>query len=100
MMIFWFVSNIRLFQNNIEIGDCAFYGCTSLVQIFLPHSLKSIGYWAFRECSSLKQISIPSSVTSIGQNAFVYCSSLERITVSSILDISDIGLVNTKIKRI
>ena len=47
-----------------------------------------------------KQISIPRSVDSFGKDVFIDCSSLEKMIVSFILNISNISLRNTKIKRI
>ena len=64
-----------------NIGNCAFYGCTSLVSITMPNSVIFIGEWAFFRCTSLISITIPSSVTSIGYSAFRDCTSLASITI-------------------
>ena len=61
--------------------DHAFEGCTSLVRIDIPNSVKEIGWGAFRGCASLQSIDIPNSVTSIGANAFRYCTSLQSIDI-------------------
>ena len=47
------------------------------------YSVTSIGECAFWGCSSLTSITIPTSVTSIGDGAFMDCSSLTSIVVES-----------------
>jgi hypothetical protein len=70
--------------NNVtEIGDDAFYDCSSLNSVTIPNSVTSIGGSAFWYCSSLTSITIPNSVTSIGNAAFYGCSSLEEIVCES-----------------
>ena len=66
-----------------NIGNCAFYGCTSLVSITMPNSVISIGEWAFFGCTSLISITIPDSVTSIERYAFYDCRSLTSLTISN-----------------
>ena len=53
-----------------NIGDSAFYECSSLTSVTIPNSVTSIGYYAFYGCSSLTSVTIPDSVTSIGSGAF------------------------------
>ena len=73
-----------------SIGDCAFYGCSSLHSITIPNSVTSIGGGAFYGCKSLHSITIPNSVTSIGDCAFKYCSSLHSVTIpDSVTSIGD-----------
>ena len=87
-----------------SIGDCSFWGCTSLTEITLPDSVTYIGYKAFLDTPWLKikqaenplvivnhilidgttctgSVSIPSGVTSIGVWAFDGCISLTEITI-------------------
>ena len=65
-----------------SINDEALKGCSSLVSITIPDSVKSIGYQAFYGCSGLTSITIPDSVTSIGYSAFEGCS-IETATIPS-----------------
>ncbi len=86
-----------------EIGDEAFYGCSSLVDVTLPDgierignlafalcafydftipdSVTEIGWSAFGMCESLTEIVVPESVTKLGDRAFFCCSALERAVV-------------------
>ena len=65
-----------------EIGDGAFWDCTTLVSVRIPESVTEIGEQAFSGCRSLRSIEIPGNVTRIGPAAFENCSLLNTITVS------------------
>jgi hypothetical protein len=69
------------------IGDCTFYGCSSLTAISIPDGVTTIGVNAFRECSSLATITIPDSVTTIGRYSFAGCSSLTKLILSPAVSI-------------
>lgn len=85
-----------------EIGDSAFYGCTSLKVISIPYGITGIGELAFAMCpitavsipesvteiaygafgmTSLKSVTVPDSVTSLGQLAFFCCSSMQKAEI-------------------
>ena len=66
-----------------DIGDYAFYDCSSLTSVTIPNSVTSIGEGAFYNCFSLTSITIPNSVTSIGGWAFSYCRSLTSVTIGN-----------------
>lgn len=72
-----------------KIGDCAFSGCTSLMNVTIGSSVTEIGYNAFCNCSKLTSVIIPNSMTEIGDNAF-YGSGLMNVTIpSSVTTIGD-----------
>ncbi len=93
-----------------EVGDSAFYGCSSLKAVSFIHEwndiwiggdafancvkLKTldlgggndacgfgIAEYAFADCSSLNSVHLPANVSYIGEGAFSYCKSLKSITV-------------------
>lgn len=87
----------------LTIGEYAFYGCDSLIDVTLPARIKTLGEGCFYECGALKNaklpdtlreipkcgfygclslatVNIPSSVRKIGTLAFAYCESLEAVT--------------------
>ena len=57
-----------------EIGEKAFFGCTSLTSIVIPDSVTEIGNYAFWGCTGLKSIVIGNSVTEIGNWSFDRCT--------------------------
>ena len=72
-----------------NIGDYAFYGCSSLTSVTIPNSVTTIGYDAFYGCTGLTSITIPNSVTNIGDYAFYGCSSLTSVTIPN--SVTEIG---------
>lgn len=68
--------------NNINnIGDNAFYDCTSILSVYISNSVTSIGYCTFSGCTKLTNIIIPTSVTSIDISAFSNCRELTSIII-------------------
>ena len=65
----------------VSIGDWAFWGCKSLMQVTIPDSVTLIGHFAFNGCESLNRVTISDSVTSIGDSAFSGCTSLTQVTI-------------------
>lgn len=70
-----------------EIGERAFFGCSSFMEIIIPDSVTIIGSDAFGGCSSLTKIIIPNSVISIGDSAFWGCINLTDLYYTG--DIND-----------
>ena len=82
-----------------------FGSCTSLTEIKLPNSLKTIGYDAFSYCEILKSIAIPNGVTELPGNyshsnevfrgVFFDCTNLESVTLpSSLKKIGECTFIN------
>lgn len=63
-----------------QIGRYAFYRCTGLTSISIPHSVTNISD-AFEGCTALTSITIPNSVVVFDVTALAYCTGLESITV-------------------
>ena len=73
--------NINIPNSVTTIGEEAFVSCDSLTSINIPNSVTTIGKGAFGWCDSLTSINIPNSVTTIGKDAFSYCNSLTSINI-------------------
>ena len=71
----YLISKVTGLNNAVEIGACAFMGCTSLRELKLGAGLTSIGDWAFKGCLSLST-DVPASAAKIGEDAFAYTESV------------------------
>ena len=74
-------TNYTIPNSVTTIGEEAFGGCKSLVNINIPNSVTTIGRGAFKYCNSLTNINIPNSVTAIEDGAFANCKSLTNINI-------------------
>ena len=83
----------QLPKSLTEIGDHAFYACSSLANVEFESnsSLLCIGDNAFDGCIALRSISIPAGVESIGDEAFIGCSSLANVEFESNSSLLSIG---------
>ena len=83
------MSEITLPPKLTEIGENAFFECTSLADVTLPPNLTKIEDRAFFQCTSLTKIALPPNLTEIGQSAFFGCTSLSITLPAGPVDIGD-----------
>lgn len=69
---------------SLEMG--CFYNCSSIVNITLPASLRSIGDKVFYRCTSLTAITIPKNVNELGDSIFCYCHNLVYVNILAPID--------------
>jgi hypothetical protein len=67
-----------------EVGDKAFFGCSSLSNVSLGVGTHRIGKEAFENCESLQRVDNTDSVKTLGEKAFGKCSSLSCILLLSL----------------
>ena len=65
----------------VEIIESYSFMAAKIEKIFLPPSIRSIGYRAFYKCKNLTEISINSNILEIDRTAFEECGSLHYIFV-------------------
>ena len=73
------LSKINYPESLSSIGSSAFYGCSKLPSPVFGNQLETIEGSAFNNCTSITDVTIPGSVTHIGQSAFVGCSNLRNV---------------------
>ena len=71
------------------IGYGAFEDNDYIKKVVLPSGLETIEYNAFAECDNLLEIDIPDSVTKIGSAAFANCKSLCDVSIGK--SVADVG---------
>ena len=79
------LTSVQIPGTVTEIGNNAFYNCTSLESVAIQDDnsscVKKIGRQAFMFCSKLTDISILDSVTEIGSETFHHCEELDTVTI-------------------
>jgi hypothetical protein len=68
-----------------SIGWDAFYRCTSLASVAVPHSVQTIQPGAFAACPQLRSVILENGLTTIGQRAFASCPSISFINLPNTL---------------
>lgn len=72
------------FRKVVSIGEDAFSGNSTLVNVTLPETIVEICENAFYNCSALRTINIPEGLAKLGEYSFYGCSMLEStITLGS-----------------
>ena len=64
------ITRVVLPEGIREIGENAFWECSSLREVVLPESLEVADHGAFRECTALHQLNFPKALKRIGMGAF------------------------------
>lgn len=73
--------DIEMPESIARIGYRAFYGCTSLKCITIPFGVTEISDFCFWHCTGLTEVNLPGSITRIGQYAFADCISLKTVLI-------------------
>ena len=63
---FCVIESLVLPQSLEELGDSAFFKCTSLLHVELPTGIRKLGKWVFHGCSRLKTLTIRHDPEEIG----------------------------------
>ena len=66
-------------QMLTQIGDYAFFDCSSLRAVTWSSNLNTIGKYSFYNCSSLQALSLPLSVQVVNDYAFANCTGIKEI---------------------
>lgn len=75
------ITSIKFPDTLIEIGNEAFYSCSSLESINIPDSVKTIGSYAFYDCISLTSANISNNITEIPNYMFLNCKKITSINI-------------------
>lgn len=76
------ITAIVINEGVTNIGDFAFYYCSSAISATISESVTDIGTAAFSDCSKLSGVVISSNIANIGAYAFRYCNSFRSVRFS------------------
>ena len=77
---------VSLPEGLTEIGNKAFYQCTSLHRIHLPQTLTKLGDFAFHMCEALTEVNLPDLLRELPASVFGSCAALEKIKLPEELE--------------
>ncbi len=79
-----YIQSIEIKDNDAsEIGEYAFYYCSSLYEFDIPSTVKDIKYKAFSRNYVLREVELPTTVNSLGEETYSNCISLGKVTIPS-----------------
>ena len=64
-----------------ELGEDAFYYCTSLETMTVPEGITELNGSVFGKCAALQSVSLPSTLETIGDSCFLGCYALDHIEI-------------------
>ena len=74
------ITNIKLPNTLIEIGDMAFAECSNLIEVIIPDSVITIG-GAFTGCTNLQKVVLSKNIKQLCYPTFFGCTSLKSIYI-------------------
>lgn len=81
-------TRVTIGNNVTEIGNWAFYACSSITDVIIGSSVTRIGRAAFADCQNIKSINLPEGLKEIGDISFSHCYFIESIIIpDSVTDI-------------
>lgn len=72
-------------NEELTIGERAFYACSKLMSVRLPKQLISMENSVFSNCSSLENICIPDACVTMGDGIFTGATSLKTVKLPALL---------------
>ncbi len=82
-------------ETVVEIGNSAFYSCTSLTSVTMPNVV-TIGSNAFQNCTYIETVSMP-EVTTINNYAFYSCTKLSSVDMPKVEKIYTAAFYNCRL---
>lgn len=83
-------------QISSAIPGAMFRGCSSLKEINIPASVRTVSFEAFSGCSGLKSVSLPEGLQSIEMDAFAGAALLEINIPNSVTQIGERAFAGNK----
>ena len=77
------MQSVSIADTVLEIGELAFYDCTSLTNVVIPDGVTVIEDDTFNGCTGLKSVDLGNGIITISERAFSCCISLSEIIIEN-----------------
>lgn len=88
------ITELHLPESLKSLSDWMCHDCENLQKVTLPNSLTEIPEGAFRSCKQLTEINIPTALTIIRKTAFDECAMLKELNLSNVTTIEELAFRN------
>ena len=88
------VTELHLPESLKSLSDWMCYNCENLQKVTLPNSLTEIAKGAFQSCKQLAEINIPTALTTIRETAFDECAMLKELNLSNVTTLEEYAFRN------
>lgn len=85
------ITELHLPESLKSLSDWMCYNCENLQKVTLPNSLTEIAKGAFQSCKQLTEINIPTALTTIRETAFDKCAMLKELNLSNVTTIEELA---------
>ena len=90
------IEEVVIPDSVVDIGNCAFRECSSLVKIEMGKNAALLGEAAFEGCVSLEEIILPDTLKTIRSSCFRGCTSLQKVVADGCTYIGDSAFMGCK----
>lgn len=88
------ITELHLPESLKSLSDWMCHDCENLQKVTLPNSLTEIAKGAFKSCKQLTEINIPTALTTIRETAFDECAMLKELNLSNVTTIEECAFRN------
>lgn len=88
------ITELHLPESLKSLSNWMCHDCENLQKVTLPNSLTEIPEGAFRSCKQLAEINIPTALTTIRETAFDECAMLKELNLSNVTTIEGFAFRN------
>lgn len=88
------ITELHLPESLKSLSDWMCHDCENLQKVTLPNSLTEIAKGAFKSCKQLTEINIPTALTTIRETAFDECAMLKELNLSNVTTIEGCAFRN------
>lgn len=88
------ITELHLPESLKSLSDWMCHDCENLQKVTLPNSLTEIAKGAFKSCKQLTEINIPTALTTIRETAFDECAMLKELNLSNVTTIEEYAFRN------